>query len=173
VRAPRLPLLVVLLLIVAAAGWYWFSHQQQQRGGTIALYFTKQDGSSLGKMLVSMRPRRADESASEYRANLARYAAVQAVAGPPNDVAAIRFPPGTHVRSLTLDGPVANVDLSAEVERQAGGSFAETGEFKALVFTLTAIPGIDGVQVTVDGNRVSTLPGGHLELDQPLHRADW
>ena len=162
----------MLLLIVAAAAWYWFSHHEQ-RGGTVALYFTKQDGSSLGKMPISMRPRRAGESASQYRENLARYAAVQAVAGPPNDIAAIRFPPGTQVRSLTLDGSVANVDLSADVERQAGGSFAETGEFKALVFTLTAIPGIDAVQVTVDGNRVSTLPGGHLELDQPLHRADW
>ncbi|MBV8196978.1 MAG: GerMN domain-containing protein [Candidatus Eremiobacteraeota bacterium] len=171
-RGPRLPLLILLLVLVAAAGWYWFSHQPQ-RGGTIALYFTKQDGSSLGKIPVSMRPRRTDESASEYREETARYAAIQAVAGPPNDILAIRFPPGTHVRALSLDGSVARVDLSDDVERQTGGSFAETGEFKALVFTLTAIPGIDAVQVTVNGARVSALPGGNLELDQPLRRADW
>jgi hypothetical protein len=29
------------------------------------------------------------------------------------------------------------------------------------------------VQVTVDGVRLETLPGGHLELDQPLHRSDF
>jgi len=172
VRGPRLPLLIVLLIFVAVAGWFWFS-RQPQHGETIALYFTKQDGSSLGKLAVSMRSRRADESASEYRENVARYAAIEAVAGPPNDIAAIRFPPGTHVRSLTLDGSVARVDLSPEIARQAGGSFAENGEFKALVFTLTAIPGIDAVQVSVNGVRVPALTGGHLELDQPLRRSDW
>ncbi len=120
-----------------------------------------------------MRAQREGESATQYRENMARYAAIQAVAGPPNDIAAIRFPPGTHVQALSLDGSVARVDLSDDVERQAGGSFGETGEFKALVFTLTAVPGIDAVQVTINGARLPTLPGGHLELDEPLHRSDW
>jgi spore germination protein GerM len=88
-------------------------------------------------------------------------------------VQAIRFPPGTRVIGVSVDGSTATVDLSKEVEAQAGGSFGENGEFKGLVYTVTGIPGIDAVQITVDGSRLETLPGGHLELDQPLHRSDW
>jgi N-acetylmuramoyl-L-alanine amidase len=120
-----------------------------------------------------MRPRAPGESAAEHQHNQALYGAVEAVTGPPSDVKAIRFPPGTHVLGVTVDGSTATVDLSKEVETQTGGSFGENGEFKALVYTVTGVPGIDAVQVTVNGSRLETLPGGHLELDQPLRRSDW
>jgi spore germination protein GerM len=77
------------------------------------------------------------------------------------------------VRSVTVDGSTAAVDLSKEVEQQAGGTFGENGEFKALVYTVTGIRGINALQITVDGARLQSLPGGHLELDEPLHRSDW
>jgi spore germination protein GerM len=168
----RLPALIALVLIVAAAYWYYHS-QRAAHGGTIAVYFTKLDGTSLGDVRVSMRPPVPGESFTEHRHNEALYAAVEAVAGPPNEINAIRFPAGTRVQSVTVDGSTATVDLSKDVEQQPGGSFGENGEFKALVYTVTGIPGIDAVQITVDGSRVETLPGGHLELDQPLHRSDW
>lgn len=171
-RSPRFPLLVALLLIVAAAYWYFHS-QRAVNGETIAVYYTKLDGTSLGRVRVSMRPRAPGESAAEHLHNRVLYAAVEAVTGPPNDIKAIRFPPGTHVVGVAVDGSTATVDLSKEVETQAGGSFGENGEFKALVYTMTGIGGIDAVQVTVDGSRLETLPGGHLELDQPLRRSDW
>lgn len=101
------------------------------------------------------------------------YAATQAVAGPPGDIDAIRFPAGTHVRGVNVEGTTADVDLSREVKSPSGGSLGETGEFKSLVWTLTRIPGIDGVRVLVDGMRLDALPGGHLELDRPLKRSDW
>lgn len=169
----RLPVLVALLVIVAAAYWYYHSQRTTSNGETIAVYFTKLDGTSLGDVSVSLRPRQAGESAAEHRHNAVLYAAVEAVAGPPNAIKAIRFPPGTHVQSVSVNGSTATVDLSKEVEQQAGGSFGENGEFKGLVYTVTGIRGIDAVQVTVDGAALETLPGGHLELDQPLHRSDW
>jgi hypothetical protein len=172
VRSPRFPLLVALLVIVAAAYWYYHS-QHAGNGETVAVYHTKLDGTSLGSNRVSMRPRAPGESAAEHLHNQVLYAAVEAVTGPPTDVNAIRFPPGTHVNGVTIDGTTATVDLSKEVESQAGGSFGESGEFKALVYTVTAVPGINAVQVTVNGSRLETLPGGHLELDQPLRRSDW
>ena len=49
----------------------------------------------------------------------------------------------------------------------------EGGEFKALVWTLTSLPGIDAVAVTVAGKKIATLPGGSFELDEPLRRSDW
>jgi spore germination protein GerM len=173
VRSLRPPVLVALLVIVAAAVWYYQSQRATSNGETIAVYYTKLDGTSLGEVRVSLRPRQPDESAAEYRHNSVLYAAVEAVAGPPNDVGAIRFPPGTRVGNVSLDGSTATVDLSHDVERQAGGTFGENGEFKALVYTVTGIRGIDAVRVTVDGAALETLPGGHFELDQPLHRSDF
>ncbi|MBV8343819.1 MAG: GerMN domain-containing protein [Candidatus Eremiobacteraeota bacterium] len=172
-RSPRLPILIVLLAIVAAGTWYSLSRRAARNGETVAVYYTKVNGTTLGEVRVSMRPRQPGESAAEHLHNTALYAAVEAVAGPPNDVQAIRFPPGTRVLGVTVDGSTATVDLSKDVERQAGGTFGENGEFKALVYTVTGIPGIDAVAVTVDGARLEILPGGHLELDQPLHRSDW
>jgi spore germination protein GerM len=173
VRSTRLPILVALLAIVAASTWYYLSHRPRQNGETIAIYYTKLDGKMLGDVSVSLRPRQPDESAAEHLHNTVLYAAVQAVAGPPNEVQAIRFPPETRVLGASVDGSTAIVDLSTDVERQAGGTFGENGEFKGLVYTVTGIRGIDAVQITVGGARLDTLPGGHLELDQPLHRTDW
>ena len=169
----RPTILVALLAIAAGAGWYYFSHNAAGSGETIAIYYTKLDGKSLGEVRVSIRPPAPGESAAEHLHNAALYAAVQTVAGPPNETQAIRFPPGTRVTGVVLDGSTATVDLSKDVERQAGGTFGENGEFKALVYTLTGIRGIDAVQVTIDGARLETLPGGHFELDQPLHRSDF
>lgn len=101
------------------------------------------------------------------------YAATQAVAGPAANIDAIRFPTGTHVRGVNVEGTIADVDLSGQVKSASGGSLGESGEFKSLVWTLTKIPGIDGVRVLVDGMRLDALPGGHLELDRPLKRSDW
>lgn len=172
-RSTRFPILVALLVIAAAATWYYLSQRAQQSGETVAIYYTKLDGKTLGSVRVSMRPRLPDESNAERLHNTVLYAAVQAVAGPPNDVQAIRFPPGTAVKGVTVDGSTATVDLSKVVEQQAGGTFGENGEFKGLVYTVTGIRGVNAVQITVEGSRLDTLPGGHLELDQPLHRSDW
>ncbi len=165
--------LIVLIVIVAGAAWYYRSHRTVANGETLPVYYTKLDGTSLGVMRVSLRPRQAGETYEEHRHNVALYAAVEALAGPPSDVPAIHFPLSAHVNAVTLDGATVTVDLSQGVAQQAGGAFAENGEFKALVYTMTAIPGIDAVQILVQGSRLPTLPGGHLELDEPLHRADW
>jgi spore germination protein GerM len=174
VRSTRPLLLVALLVIVAAGAWYYLSHRPPASpAGTLTVYYTKLDGTTLGHLSVSLRPRAANESAAEHLHDLVLYAAVEAIAGPPRDVQAIRFPPGTRVLGVGVSDSVATVDLSKEVEQQAGGTFGENGEFKELVYTVTGIPGIDAVQVTVEGRTLETLPGGHVELDQPLRRSDW
>jgi hypothetical protein len=173
VRSLRLPVLVVLLVVVAAGTWYVISSRGSRNAPTLPVYFTKMDGTSLGRTSVSLRPPLAGESAAEHLHNTALYAAVQAVAGPPGDVQAIRFPPGTRVLGVEVNGSTATVDLSKDVENTPGGSFGETGEMKALVYTVTGVAGVDAVQILVEGNRLETLPGGHLEIDEPLHRSDW
>lgn len=173
VRFSRFPVLIVLLAIVAAGTWYFLSHRPPTAGETLTVYYTKLDGTTLGHLSVSLRPRQRGESPSEHLRNEVLYSAVEAVTGPPSQVQAIRFPVGTRVLDSSVNGSIATVDLSKEVERQPGGSFAENGEFKALVYTITGIRGIDAVQVNVAGETLPTLPGGHLELDTALHRNDW
>lgn len=172
-RRTRLFALVILLVIVIAGTWYYLSHRPPELGNALTVFYTKLDGSTLGNLSVSLRPPQPGESASEHLRNAVLYAAVQAVAGPASDVQAVRFPPGTRVEDASVSGSTATIDLSKDVERQSGGTFGENGEFKALTYTVTAIPGINAVKITIAGQTLPTLPGGHLELDEPLHRSDF
>jgi len=161
-RTTRAVALVLLLVAVAAASW-WFFGRHASGPDSVVVYYTKADGTALVPWTVSLGPARDPRS-------VAFYAAVQAVAGPPAGVDAVRFPPGTTVRSADVAGSTVDVDLSKDVGVGVEGSFNEAGEFKALVYTLTALPGISSVQVSVEGDRIAALPGGHLELDEPLSR---
>jgi spore germination protein GerM len=135
-------------------------------GEFITIYYCKLDGTTMVPWRVSLGSAKDPKS-------VAFYAAVQAVAGPPPNVEAVRFPAGTKVGRLDVNGATAVVDLSNDVKSGEGGSFTESGEFKSLVWTLTGLSGIKEVRVTVAGARLATLPGGHLELDEPLSRANW
>lgn len=171
-KASRI-LALLALLVIAAFLSYYMRHRAPSNGGTITVYYTKEDGTTEVPWTVSMRPRQAGEPESEHTLNTVLYAATQAVAGPESDKPAIRFPAGTHVLRADVTGSTATVDLSPDVKNQAGGVTPESGEFKALVWTLTALPGIDRVAVRVAGQQLKTLPGGHLEIDEPLRRSDF
>jgi spore germination protein GerM len=173
VRGSRLALIVVLLAIIVAGAWYFYGHRPLPTAGpTLTVYYAKLDGTTLGTWDVTVRAPAAGESSAEALHDLVTYAAVQAVAGPPPQTSAVRFPAGTRVRNVGVSGSTAVVDLSGEVASGVG-SFEENGEFKGLVYTLTGIPSINAVQITVEGRTVETLTGGHLELDAPLRRSDW
>ncbi|MBV8600324.1 MAG: GerMN domain-containing protein [Candidatus Eremiobacteraeota bacterium] len=169
-KSTRFVALLAVFALAVVAGWFYFFGAQRNgvipSGDRITIYYTKTDGKTEEPFTVTLGPARDPQS-------VAFYAATQAIAGPPQGVDAIRFPPGTHVRSVELDGKTASVDLSSEVKNGGGGSFDEGGMFKALVWTMTALPGIDSVAIRVQGSQVATLPGGHLELDEPLARSSW
>ncbi|MDE2481126.1 MAG: GerMN domain-containing protein [bacterium] len=172
-KSSRALLLLLLFVAVAFGAWKFFSSRGPGAADHLTVYYTKLDGTTLGRWPVSLRTQQSGESDIEHLHNMVLYAAVQAVAGPPSDVSAIRFPPGTHVLGVNVHGSTATVDLSKDVTSQGGGSFGETGEFKGLVYTVTGVPTIQAVQVTIEGSTVATLPGGHLELDTPLRRSDF
>jgi spore germination protein GerM len=159
--------LLVVLVLAVVAGWYYFSyHGNNAPSGSVTVYYTKFDGQTEVPYTVTLGP------AHDLR-SVAFYAATQAVAGPPPNIDAIRFPAGTHVRAVDLNGATAVVDLSQDVKNTGGGSLDEGGMFKSLVWTLTALHGVEAVSIRVEGSRVATLPGGHLELDEPLSRSSW
>ncbi len=167
-RSQRLIAIVIAAAVVAALGaWLTLRLEHHAGGDSIVVYYTKADGSSEIPWRVSLGPAR-------DRKSVAFYAAAQVLTGPASDVAAVRFPAGTHVRAIELAGSTVDVDLSSEVAKSAQGGFTENAEFKALVWTLTdpqTLPGVNAVRIRVDGTRVATLPGGHFELDEPLSRA--
>jgi len=172
-KRPNFVIPIAFLAVAAlAAGWFFLRpHLASPRA--ITVYYTAMDGTTEQPWNLSMRPRPAGTSDAEWEHDVALYAALQSVVGPPSDVQAVRFPSGTRVNDVTIHGSSITVDLSRAVESRSGGTFGENGEFKSLVYSMTALPGITAVQVTVDGKTLETLPGGHLELDAPLHRTDF
>ena len=132
----------------------------------LTIYYCTLDGHTLAPWQVRLGEARDVKS-------VAYLAAVKAVAGPADTIRAIRFPAGTSVKSVSVADDMATVDFSAGVEETSAGGFAEIGEFKALIWTLTDLPHIKRVRIRVDGATLPTLPGGHLELDEPLSRSDF
>lgn len=165
-RLLRALAIFALLVVAVFAGYRFLNRPQKTAETSVGVYYTKVDGRTLGRWNVSLGPARDLPS-------VAFYATVQALAGPPPDIEAVRFPAGTIAHTVHVSGSTATVDLGGAVAAPQSGSFAEDGEFKALVWTLTALPGISAVQVRLNGARVPTLPGGHLELDEPLTRQSW
>jgi spore germination protein GerM len=106
-----------------------------------------------------------------HGAQLADYAATQLLAGPSTARdSVVLFPEGT-VLNVTVQGDTAVVDITGPLaKRYNGGAEDESALFKSLTYTLTEIPGIEKVQVTVGGRTRAALSGGHFELDQPLTR---
>lgn len=158
---------LIFVIVVAAGVHWWLTRAPAVPANEITIYYVRATDEHVVAWPVSLGPARDLKS-------IAFYAATQCVAGPPNTIAnAVRFPQGTRVLSVDVTGGTASVDLSKEVEGLIGGGLQESAEFKALTWTLTALPGIHAMQVLVQGRRVPTLPGGHLELDEPLSRSSW
>jgi spore germination protein GerM len=157
-------MLIIAFAAVVATTFFVLTGRQHVPAGHVTVYYTELDGRTLRAYTVTL-------GAARDPASIAFYAATQVLAGPPPEVRALRFPTGTFAHSVVLSGTTASVDISGAVKQSVGGSFAELGEFKALVWTLTALPGIHAVRVRVDGASLVTLPGGHLELDEPLTRS--
>ncbi len=161
-------LVLVVLFVAAVAGAWWYVHQRTTAvGDAIDVYYAKADG-------ITLVPWRVTLGSARDRGSVAFYAATQAVAGPPLGVDAVRFPAGTYVRAVDVQGSTADVDLSKQIAASAEGGFAESAEFKALVWTLTQPAlGVTSVKVRINGARVATLPGGHLALDESLTRSSF
>jgi hypothetical protein len=74
------------------------------------------------------------------------------------------IPTGTLLHSVTVDGPVATVDLSQEFA-SGGGSLSMEARVAQVVFTVTQFAGIDHVRFRIDGTPVTTIGGEGLMVD--------
>jgi spore germination protein GerM len=74
------------------------------------------------------------------------------------------IPAGTLLHSVTVDGPIATVDLSQQFV-SGGGSLSMQARVAQVVFTVTQFAGIDHVRFRIDGTPVSTIGGEGLMVD--------
>lgn len=79
------------------------------------------------------------------------------------------IPPGTALRSVTIQGGLATVDLGVSFA-QGGGTTSMQARVWQVVYTATQFPKVSSVQLLIGGRRVDTLGGEGLLIGAPLHR---
>lgn len=165
-RKARAWVVALLALIAAAAVGVGLVARYEDRllpalglGRPVVLYFARPDGTALAGEVRYTLPGR-DGPMQRLR---------MLAEGPrPESGLAPVLPPGTRPLGVQVDEGVATVDFSREIiERHWGGSTAELLTVYGIVNTLTAVPGIERVQIRVEGRPVETL-AGHVDLTQPL-----
>ncbi len=82
------------------------------------------------------------------------------------------IPAATSLLGVTVEGGVATVDMSGEYD-DGGGSFGMFARLAQVVYTLTRLPDVDEVALSVDGELVTTFSSEGIELDGPQQRDDY
>lgn len=80
-------------------------------------------------------------------------------------------PDGVEVFGAYVKSGVAYVDFSEAIMYPGFGSEGELAMVSAIVDTLCDLPGVDKVQILVEGNKVESL-GGHVLVNIPLSRME-
>src|SRR5579872_2329602 len=154
---------VTIALVLSVAGC---NHRGAEPPPTnqITVYYSKAGSDTLVAFHYSAAP-------GLSGAARAQYAVEQLLAGPLDPAAdLLTFPPDTRAK-VSLKEATAVVDLTGSItKRFSRGAGDEAGLFKSLTYTVTDIPGITAVQIRLNGVVVPSLPGGQLELDEPLSR---
>ena len=81
-------------------------------------------------------------------------------------------PAGTELRSASVEDGLARLDLTSEFTA-GDGTESMCMRVGQLVYTATALPNVDAVEVALEGQPVATLDGGGLAVAGPLTRDDW
>ena len=161
----RKRLAIAVALVISATGCTGHRAAAPPPPDQVTVYFCKAGTDSL----VAFHYSAAKNASPEARA---QSAVAQLLAGPvdPNP-ALLTFPADTRAK-ITVSDTIADVDLSGSITRRySGGAGDEAGLFKSLTYTVTDIPGITAIQIRLNGLVAPALPGGQLELDEPLSRA--
>lgn len=152
----------LLLTIVVIAVWdYNRTHETWlRRADYVTLYFANEDASGLE---AERRPIRAsDDPVERTLAGL--------LAGPDTPNLFRTIPPGVEVLGYRLEGNTLHVDFSEELRTNHwGGSTGEILTVYSIVNSLTSVPGVELVVITLEGELQETLVG-HLILDEPIAR---
>ncbi len=78
------------------------------------------------------------------------------------------IPVSTELRSIKMEDGIVYVDFSSELTSYGGGTAAENAMLGSLVLSLTEIPGVNGVKITING-QTPMLPEG-TDVSRPVSR---
>ncbi|MDI6871258.1 MAG: GerMN domain-containing protein [Bacillota bacterium] len=130
-------------------------------GTPVTLYFLKETPTAL---------QLGTEKRRLFGADLPHLALAELIRGPaPGSSLRPVLPRDTTLNSVKIRGGVAYADFGAGVTRLNVGSEGEAMVVAAIVNTLTQFPGVNRVQILVNGARVESL-AGHVDVSAPLSR---
>jgi spore germination protein GerM len=182
-RAPLLAIVFLAIACAALAAVLWRIHPDYQSlrdrnsrrsgGGSATTGSERQSGRSVTGLVyfrvVTDKALRLIATPRKLPAESPIRAAVEELLAGPVPAGRERpLPGGVRLLDARAADGVATVDFSRELtDNFGGGSENEGVTLYAIVDTLTSLPGVDKVQILVEGERVDTL-GGHLDMSVPL-----
>jgi germination protein M len=81
------------------------------------------------------------------------------------------IPDGTQLLGLEIEGEIARVDLTSELEA-GGGLASKQARLAQIVYTITQFPTVKGVLFSLDGESIG-VPKGESIIDRPVTRRDY
>ena len=142
--------IAVLLCAALLAAFGWGQPRISGEGETYALYFLEADLSDApGGDALRAEPLYIESGEVRDTRELAEYLVTELLAGPEDAALTSAIPEETTLLSLELDGTRAKVDLSSRYRLLSGVALALADY--AITLTLTQLPEISAVSVTVRG----------------------
>lgn len=80
------------------------------------------------------------------------------------------IPAGTRVLGASTEGGTAIVNLSADFEAATEDGLPSAYRVAQVVYSLTALPGIESVRLQIEGQQVTTVGPDQFPVDGPLER---
>lgn len=158
-------LLAFVLIFGPAVLWFFFLRPIPTE---VTVYFTRAaDGEAtlVPRSRLVMAPRSTETKLwRTYEMLLAGPSEGEKALGVTSEI-----PPGTTVRRVRVSGGVAEVDLSAEIER-GGGSSSMLGRVWQLVYTGTQFTGVARVRILIEGQPLKSLGGEGVIIEEPIPR---
>lgn len=79
------------------------------------------------------------------------------------------IPAGTRILNVEVKNKIAYTDFSRELENM-GGTARVQAALDQIVYTATAVDGVDKVRLLIEGKAIDTFTGEGFMVDQPLER---
>lgn len=95
------------------------------------------------------------------------------LAGPGQKGLVSLIPKGTKILSIKQKNKLAIINFNSKLANYGGGAAQVQGLVAQIVYTATDIPGVDKVQILINGKKKLVLGGEGLMINQPLSREDY
>lgn len=130
----------------------------------VNLYFSDEQANYL------VAEKRSIQIESTDQKQLATAVINELIAGPQQSKLHATMPQGSKLLTLEISSGLATINFNQDFQtKHSGGSTGEMMTIYSLVNSLTDLPGIQQVQLLVDGKKLETLKG-HLDISEPLTR---